>query len=80
MPENYHYLNQSGCIEDKTISDQESFREVITAMAVMQFSKEEVREVLRLLAGILYLGNIEFITAGARRSPSKQLWAGLQSY
>uniref|UniRef100_A0A2K6TYV4 Unconventional myosin-X n=1 Tax=Saimiri boliviensis boliviensis TaxID=39432 RepID=A0A2K6TYV4_SAIBB len=28
-PENYHYLNQSGCVEDKTISDQESFREVI---------------------------------------------------
>lgn len=64
VPENYHYLNQSGCLEDKTISDQESFQEVITAMEVMQFSKEEVREVLRLLAGILHLGNIEFITAG----------------
>lgn len=35
-----------------------------TALDVMQFSKEEVREVLRLLAGILHLGNIEFITAG----------------
>ncbi|XP_026639512.1 unconventional myosin-X-like [Microtus ochrogaster] len=64
LPENYHYLNQSGCTEDKTISDQESFTQVITAMEVMQFSKEEVREVLRLLAGILHLGNIEFITAG----------------
>lgn len=64
LPENYHYLNQSGCTEDKTISDQESFRQVIEAMEVMQFSKEEVREVLRLLAGILHLGNIEFITAG----------------
>uniref|UniRef100_A0A8D1N6E1 Unconventional myosin-X n=1 Tax=Sus scrofa TaxID=9823 RepID=A0A8D1N6E1_PIG len=64
VPENYHYLNQSGCVADKTINDQESFREVITAMEVMQFSKEEVREVLRLLAGILHLGNIEFITAG----------------
>lgn len=35
-----------------------------TAMEVMQFSKEEVREILRLLAGILHLGNVEFITAG----------------
>lgn len=35
-----------------------------TAMEVMEFSKEEVREVLRLLAGILHLGNVEFITAG----------------
>ncbi|XP_039920616.1 unconventional myosin-X [Hirundo rustica] len=64
VPENYHYLNQSGCIADKTISDKDSFKEVITAMEVMEFSREEVREVLRLLAGILHLGNIEFITAG----------------
>uniref|UniRef100_A0A4X1TKA4 Unconventional myosin-X n=1 Tax=Sus scrofa TaxID=9823 RepID=A0A4X1TKA4_PIG len=65
VPENYHYLNQSGCVADKTINDQESFREVIVnGDGVMQFSKEEVREVLRLLAGILHLGNIEFITAG----------------
>uniref|UniRef100_A0A670ZTG0 Myosin X n=1 Tax=Pseudonaja textilis TaxID=8673 RepID=A0A670ZTG0_PSETE len=33
-------------------------------MEVMQFTTEEVRDVLRLLAGILHLGNIEFITAG----------------
>ncbi|XP_074135201.1 unconventional myosin-X [Sminthopsis crassicaudata] len=64
MPEHYHYLNQSGCVADATINDKESFKDVITAMEVMQFSKEEVREVLRLLAGILHLGNIEFITAG----------------
>uniref|UniRef100_A0A8C4XVW3 Myosin X n=1 Tax=Gopherus evgoodei TaxID=1825980 RepID=A0A8C4XVW3_9SAUR len=64
VPEHYHYLNQSGCVADKTINDKDSFKEVITAMEVMQFSKEEVREVLRLLAGILHLGNIEFITAG----------------
>ncbi|XP_063154832.1 unconventional myosin-X [Candoia aspera] len=63
-PENYHYLNQSGCVVDKTINDIELFKEVITAMEVMQFTTEEVRDVLRLLAGILHLGNIEFITAG----------------
>lgn len=31
VPENYHYLNQSGCVADKTINDQESFREVIVS-------------------------------------------------
>ena len=31
VPENYHYLNQSGCVTDRTISDQESFREVIVS-------------------------------------------------
>nr|XP_016848428.1 PREDICTED: unconventional myosin-X isoform X2 [Anolis carolinensis] len=63
-PENYHYLNQSGCVADKTINDKETFKEVIMAMEVMQFTTEEVRDVLRLLAGVLHLGNIEFITAG----------------
>ncbi|PIO39046.1 hypothetical protein AB205_0204120, partial [Aquarana catesbeiana] len=62
--EKYHYLNQSGCITDETISDEETFQEVKTAMKVMKFTSENVREVLRLLAGILHLGNIEFITAG----------------
>ncbi|XP_077209462.1 unconventional myosin-X isoform X2 [Paroedura picta] len=63
-PENYHYLNQSGCVADETINDKESFHEVITAMEVMQFATEEVHDILRLLAGILHLGNVEFITAG----------------
>lgn len=33
-------------------------------MEVMQFTTEEVHDILRLLAGILHLGNIEFMTAG----------------
>lgn len=70
-PENYHYLNQSGCTADRTINDKESFHEVKTAMEVMKFGREEVREVLRLLAGILHLGNIEFATAGGAQVSSK---------
>ncbi|KAG8442508.1 hypothetical protein GDO86_011342 [Hymenochirus boettgeri] len=69
--EKYHYLNQSRCIVDETISDQETFQEVKTAMKVMKFSREDVREILRLLAGILHLGNIEFVTAGGAQISSK---------
>nr|DBA24655.1 TPA: hypothetical protein GDO54_012282 [Pyxicephalus adspersus] len=69
--EKYHYLNQSGCITDETISDKETFQEVKTAMKVMQFTSENVREVLRLLAGILHLGNIEFMTAGGAQICTK---------
>ncbi|XP_012413194.1 unconventional myosin-X [Trichechus manatus latirostris] len=36
MPENYHYLNQSGCTEDKTINDHESFKEVIAPMIIAE--------------------------------------------
>ncbi|XP_073534724.1 unconventional myosin-X [Phyllobates terribilis] len=70
-PEKYHYLNQSGCIRDETISDKETFHEVKTAMEVMKFNSEDVREVLRLLAGILHLGNIDFITAGGAQISTK---------
>lgn len=71
QPEKYHYLNQSGCITDETISDKETFHEVKTAMEVMKFTSEDVREVFRLLAGILHLGNIDFMTAGGAQVSTK---------
>ncbi|XP_053322298.1 unconventional myosin-X [Spea bombifrons] len=69
--EKYHYLNQSGCITDETMSDKETFQEIKTAMEVMKFTSEDVREIFRLLAGVLHLGNIEFITAGGAQVSSK---------
>lgn len=44
VPENYHYLNQSGCMEDKTISDQESFREVIVSYSLVFPVKSDPQE------------------------------------
>uniref|UniRef100_A0A4W3IDA8 Myosin X n=1 Tax=Callorhinchus milii TaxID=7868 RepID=A0A4W3IDA8_CALMI len=69
--QNYHYLRQSGCIGDRTIDDQQTFQDVTTAMRVMKFKTEETREVLKLLAGVLQLGNIDFITAGGAHLSSK---------
>ncbi|MGH0168536.1 UNVERIFIED_CONTAM: hypothetical protein FKN15_054830, partial [Acipenser sinensis] len=69
--ENYYYLKQSGCTAVKTISDLETFQDVMTAMKVMQFSNEDIHEILRLLAGVLHLGNIEFMTAGGAQVSSK---------
>ena len=33
-------------------------------MQVMKFSKEHIQDVLSLLAAILHIGNVDFITAG----------------
>uniref|UniRef100_A0A3Q1IMX3 Myosin X n=1 Tax=Anabas testudineus TaxID=64144 RepID=A0A3Q1IMX3_ANATE len=63
-PETYHYLRQSGCFADKTINDKGTFQDVLNAMRTMQFTEENIGEILRLLAGILHAGNIEFVTAG----------------
>ncbi|XP_067914530.1 unconventional myosin-X [Heterodontus francisci] len=69
--ENYCYLRQSGCSMDSTINDQQTFQEVMTAMRVMKFSAEETQEVLKLLAGVLHLGNIKFVIAGGAQVSSK---------
>uniref|UniRef100_A0A3Q2E042 Myosin X n=1 Tax=Cyprinodon variegatus TaxID=28743 RepID=A0A3Q2E042_CYPVA len=70
-PESYHYLRQSSCIADKTINDKGTFQDVLNAMQTMQFTEENISEILRLLAGILHAGNIEFMTAGGAQVASK---------
>ncbi|MEQ2281720.1 Unconventional myosin-X [Ameca splendens] len=40
-------------------------------MQTMQFTEENISEILRLLAGILHAGNIEFMTAGGAQVASK---------
>ncbi|XP_072139827.1 unconventional myosin-X [Mobula birostris] len=69
--ENYYYLRQSGCIMDSTADDKQTFQEVMAAMKVMKFKTEEIWEVLKLLAGVLHLGNIEFAIAGGAQVSSK---------
>ena len=59
-PADYHYLNQSGCIELQEFNDATNFTEVSNAMDVLQFSAEEKAQVLRITAGILNLGNVDF--------------------
>lgn len=46
-------------------------------MRTMQFTEENIGEILRLLAGILHAGNIEFMTAGGAQVSSK---SGPSSY
>ncbi|XP_059199790.1 unconventional myosin-X [Centropristis striata] len=72
QPDSYHYLRQSSsCLPDSTINDNSTFQEVLNAMRTMQFTEESISEILRLLAGILHAGNIEFMTAGGAQVSSK---------
>ncbi|KAF3698619.1 Unconventional myosin-X Unconventional myosin-10 [Channa argus] len=71
QPESYHYLRQSSSLADKTINDKGTFQDVLNAMRTMQFTEENIGEILRLLAGILHTGNIEFMTAGGAQVSSK---------
>uniref|UniRef100_A0A8B9FBW1 Unconventional myosin-X-like n=1 Tax=Amazona collaria TaxID=241587 RepID=A0A8B9FBW1_9PSIT len=70
-PETYHYLNQSGCVADENLNDVEMFSKVMTAMKVVDFSTEEIRDIFKLLSGTLHLGNVEFMTAGGAQVTTK---------
>uniref|UniRef100_A0A672NVC9 Myosin X n=1 Tax=Sinocyclocheilus grahami TaxID=75366 RepID=A0A672NVC9_SINGR len=69
--EGFHYLGRSGCVKDKAINDTETFQEVLNALRTMQFEEENIKEMLRLLSGILHVGNIDFLTAGGAQVCSK---------
>uniref|UniRef100_A0A8B9I0X9 Myosin X, like 1 n=1 Tax=Astyanax mexicanus TaxID=7994 RepID=A0A8B9I0X9_ASTMX len=70
-PEAYHYLSQSGCVQDSSLDDKQLFLSVMEALKVMEFTEEEVRDVFKLLSGVLHIGNIEFMTAGGAQITTK---------
>ncbi|XP_061925994.1 unconventional myosin-X isoform X2 [Entelurus aequoreus] len=70
-PESYHYLSQSGCMQDSSLDDKQLFDSVMSALQVMEFSEEEIRDVFKLLSAVLQMGNIEFMTAGGAQITSK---------
>ena len=41
-------------------------------MLTMQFSEENINDVFQVLAGILHLGNIQFVTAGGAQIEARK--------
>lgn len=39
---------------------------------MLEFTEEEIRDMFKLLSGVLQLGNIEFMTAGGAQITTKQ--------
>lgn len=42
------------------------------ALKVLEFTEEEIRDMFKLLSGVLQLGNIEFMLAGGAQITTKQ--------
>jgi myosin X len=57
----YKYLERPGLGEAPDLNDSEGFAETIQAFSEMGFTKDETTDILRLVAAILHLGNIEFM-------------------
>ncbi|KAH7930925.1 hypothetical protein BV22DRAFT_1115754 [Leucogyrophana mollusca] len=59
-PESYAYTSMSNCLEVQDVNDAKDFTETINAMQVIGLSDQEQSEIFRMLAIILWLGNVQF--------------------
>lgn len=59
-PDKFRFLNQGKSPSIARVSDLEQFTETVIALNTLGFTKDEVNDVVKILASILHLGNIEF--------------------
>ncbi|KIR59675.1 myosin-1 [Cryptococcus bacillisporus CA1873] len=60
-PEAYAYTSRSGCLDVKSVNDISDFKETLRAMQVIGLTSDEQNSIFRILATILWLGNIDFV-------------------
>jgi myosin-1 len=58
----YNYLKQSGCYKVGAINDKKEYETLLAAMKTIGFAPNEIQEIFKIVAGILHLGNIEFVS------------------
>jgi myosin-1 len=60
-PETYLYTSRSKCFDVDGIDDIADYKETLNAMKVIGLSQAEQDEIFRMLAAILWTGNIQFV-------------------
>ncbi|GAA25552.1 K7_Myo5bp, partial [Saccharomyces cerevisiae Kyokai no. 7] len=60
-PEQYVYTAAAGCISAETIDDLQDYQETLKAMRVIGLGQDEQDQIFRMLAAILWIGNVSFI-------------------
>ncbi|KAJ1961667.1 class II myosin [Dipsacomyces acuminosporus] len=60
-PESYLYTSASGCLDVPNIDDAKDYADTLRAMDVIGITKEEQAGIHRMLATILWLGNVQFV-------------------
>ncbi|SCW00690.1 LAFE_0C09802g1_1 [Lachancea fermentati] len=60
-PEQYIYTSMSGCTSVDTIDDLKDYQATLKAMEVIGITQQEQDEIFRMLASILWIGNISFV-------------------
>ena len=64
----FHVMNQSGCYHLRAADDADECREMLNAVEMLSFTSEERTWMFRIVAAVLYLGNVEFESNGTEGS------------
>lgn len=59
-PNNFHYLNQSGCVVADGWSDHKRLIELCDAMTSLNIDQANLHQIFRITAAVLHFGNINF--------------------
>ncbi|KAI9269056.1 P-loop containing nucleoside triphosphate hydrolase protein [Phascolomyces articulosus] len=60
-PESFLYTSRSGCLDVEGINDVTEYSETIKAMDIVGLQKHEQDEIFKMLAVVLWLGNLLFV-------------------
>ncbi|ORY05684.1 P-loop containing nucleoside triphosphate hydrolase protein [Clohesyomyces aquaticus] len=60
QPQSYVYTSRSKCYDVQGIDDQAEFKDTLNAMKIIGLSQGEQDNIFRMLAAILWLGNVSF--------------------
>jgi myosin heavy subunit len=60
----FAYLNKSECLNVEGIDDKKDFQDVLNAMSIIRLNEADKFNIFRLIAGILHLGNVTFVSDG----------------
>ncbi|KAL2203911.1 myosin [Sarocladium strictum] len=59
-PETYLYTSRSKCFDVEGIDDLAEFQDTLNAMKIIGLRQDEQDEIFRMLAAVLWIGNIQF--------------------
>lgn len=59
-PESYLYTSRSRCYSADGIDDHADFAQTIKAMGTIGLSQQEIDDIFKILASVLWLGNVQF--------------------
>ena len=68
-PKEYHYIRQGDCYTCEGIDPREEFSLIKGGMQVLNFEKEHIWNIFKIISAVLNLGNVSFLEAERGNMP-----------